>query len=56
MAVREGDSVKAGQVLARIESVEYEARGNQAQRQAEAAKAQAKRDKKADKADVEDEK
>lgn len=40
LTVREGDSVKAGQVLARIESVEYEARVNQAQRQAEAAKAQ----------------
>ncbi|MEY2952268.1 MAG: hypothetical protein RLZZ401_355 [Pseudomonadota bacterium] len=40
LTVREGDMVKAGQVLARIESVEYEARVNQAQRQAEAAKAQ----------------
>jgi len=40
LAVREGDNVKAGQVLARIESVEYEARVNLAKRQADAAKAQ----------------
>lgn len=40
MTVREGDNVKAGQVLARIETVEYEARVNQTKRQADAAKAQ----------------
>lgn len=40
MTVREGDNVKAGQVLAHIETVEYEARVNQAKRQADAAKAQ----------------
>lgn len=40
MTVREGDNVKAGQVLAHIETVEYEARVNQAKRQADASKAQ----------------
>lgn len=40
LAVREGDQVHAGQVLARIESTEYDARMRQAQEQADAAKAQ----------------
>jgi multidrug efflux system membrane fusion protein len=38
--VREGDAVKAGQVIARIDPTEYEARLRQAQLQADAAKAQ----------------
>jgi RND family efflux transporter MFP subunit len=38
--VREGDVVKAGQVIAKIEATEYLARLNQAQQQADAAKAQ----------------
>ena len=40
MTVREGDRVKAGQVLARVDSTEYQARTRQAQQQAESAKAQ----------------
>ena len=34
LTVREGDAVKAGQVIARIDSVEYESRVRQAQEQA----------------------
>lgn len=40
LQVREGDAVKAGQVLARIDATEYQRRVRQAQEQAEAAKAQ----------------
>ena len=40
LTVREGDTVKAGQVIARIEVTEYAARQQQAQDQADAAKAQ----------------
>ena len=40
LTVREGDAVKAGQVIARIEVTEYAARQQQAQDQADAAKAQ----------------
>ncbi|HEY0886948.1 MAG TPA: efflux RND transporter periplasmic adaptor subunit [Ramlibacter sp.] len=40
LAVREGNRVRAGQVIARIESTEYAARVRQAQEQADAAKAQ----------------
>ena len=38
--VREGDRVQAGQVIARIDPTEYQARVRQAQQQADAAKAQ----------------
>ncbi len=40
LTVREGDTVKAGQIIARIDSTEYEARVRQAQQQAQAAAAQ----------------
>ena len=40
LTVREGDRVQAGQVIARVESTEYDERMRQAQRQAEAAQAQ----------------
>ena len=40
LTVREGDSVKAGQVIARVEATEYAARLQQAQDQADSAKAQ----------------
>ena len=40
LSVREGDAVKAGQVIARVDPVEYTARLQQAQRSAEAAKTQ----------------
>ncbi|MDO8447408.1 MAG: efflux RND transporter periplasmic adaptor subunit [Rhodoferax sp.] len=40
LTVREGDSVKAGQILARVDSTEYQARVQQAQQQAESARAQ----------------
>lgn len=40
LAVREGDAVQAGQVIARIDPAEYEARLRQAQLQADAARAQ----------------
>ncbi|SFL91562.1 efflux RND transporter periplasmic adaptor subunit [Variovorax sp. OV329] len=41
LAVREGDTVKAGQVIARIDSIEYASRVRQAQEQADSAAAQA---------------
>lgn len=40
LTVREGDAVKAGQVIARIESTEFQARLRQAEDQANAARAQ----------------
>jgi RND family efflux transporter MFP subunit len=40
LTVREGDSIKAGQVIARVDVTEYAARQQQAQDQADAAKAQ----------------
>ena len=40
LTVREGDAVKAGQVIARIDPVEYQARERQAKQQADAAQAQ----------------
>ncbi len=40
LTLREGDTVKAGQIIARVESSEYAARVRQAQETAEAAKAQ----------------
>jgi RND family efflux transporter MFP subunit len=40
LAVREGDAVVAGQVLARVDATEYQARLRQAREQAEAARAQ----------------
>ncbi len=40
LTVREGDTVVAGQVVARVDATEYQARSRQAQQQAESAKAQ----------------
>jgi len=40
LTVREGDAVKAGQIVARIDATEYGARVKQAQEQADSAKAQ----------------
>ena len=40
LTVREGDAVKAGQVIARIDSTEFQARVRQARQQAQAARAQ----------------
>lgn len=41
LTVREGDSVTAGQVIARIDPIEYQSRVRQAQEQADSARAQA---------------
>jgi RND family efflux transporter MFP subunit len=41
LAVREGDTVTAGQVIARIDPVEYQSRMRQAQEQADSSRAQA---------------
>ncbi len=40
LVLREGDTVKAGQIVARVDAAEYQARVTQAQRSADAAKAQ----------------
>ena len=40
LTVREGEFVKAGQIIARVDAAEYQARVTQAQRSADAAKAQ----------------
>ena len=40
LSVREGDAVKAGQIIARVDPTEYQARVRQAQQMAESAKAQ----------------
>lgn len=40
LTVREGDAVSAGQIIARVDATEYQARVRQAQQQAEAARAQ----------------
>ena len=40
LTVREGDTVKAGQLIARIEATEFQARVRQAQQQADAARSQ----------------
>lgn len=40
LSVREGDAVQAGQVVARVDPTEYQARQRQAQQQADSAKAQ----------------
>ena len=40
LTVREGDAVQAGQVVARVDPTEYQARQRQAQQQADSAKAQ----------------
>lgn len=40
LTVREGDAVKAGQIIARVDATEYQARVRQAQKQAESARAQ----------------
>ena len=40
LTLREGDAVKAGQVIGTVDTIEYQARVNQAQRQASAAKTQ----------------